>query len=216
MTGASQSLGEAFSGTGYPRLALDLLEILLVTALLILRDLTTKNRPFDWVPIILTVPFAWLLLIQSAIASGALCALVALQRARLGGTDAWWVALAGLSILKALPGGGAQNQNGTQLANLLEWLLQKLYGQLALQIRKNSRAFANDLMTTYSKSPDDFLRDTVDFIDATESATDAATDGQSVTTTFKGLANDAAKVEYLANWIAPRATRKQWRRLTGK
>ena len=138
------------------------------------------------------------------------------QRARFGGTDAWWVALAGLSILKTLPGGGGQNPNGTQLANLLEWLLQKFYGQLSLEIRNISRRFATDLLAIYANSPSDFLKDTLDFIDVTENAADAAADQQTVTEIFNGQANDPAKVEYLANWIAPRATRQQWKRLTGK
>src|SRR5258706_6289918 len=170
----TQSVGEAFAATATWRLGLDVAEILIVTALLILRDLTNKNRPFDWIPIIFTVPYGWLLFIQGAIAAGALIGLVALHRAALGGTDAWWVALAGLSILKTLPGGGGQNPNGTQLASLLDWLLQKFYGQLTLQIRNNSRQFANDLTTIYTGQAGTFLKDTTDFITTTESPADAA------------------------------------------
>jgi len=195
----TQGIGETFSTTDTWRLWLDLIEILIVTALLILRDLTNKSRPFDWLPIVFTVPFGWLILIQSAIAAGALVFLVAVQRARFGGTDAWWVALAGLSILKALPGGGGQDPNGTQLANLLEWLLQKFYGQLGLEIRKNSRQFTTDLMTIYTSAVNTFFDDAMDFIDATETAADAATDKQTVTDTFNNAADDAAKVQYLAN-----------------
>jgi len=55
-----------------------------------------------------------------------------------------------------------------------------------------------------------------DFIDASEAVPDAAKDKKTVTTEFAAQTSDTLRVQYLANWIGPRTTRKKWARLTGK
>ncbi len=51
---------------------LDVAVILTITVLLIVRDLSIQNRPFDPIPIILSSPFVILVMIQSMIVAVAL------------------------------------------------------------------------------------------------------------------------------------------------
>lgn len=195
---------------------LDAVEIGVVTVLLLLRDLSTQNRPFDWLPVIFTFPFALLTLIQGFIVSVALLVLVGLNRATLNfGADAWWIALAGLSLLKSLPGGG-QGQGGQQLWSLADWLFKKFYGDLRLEISRQSKEFRAYLLSRYNKKAAAFLADTLELVDAIDSPADAVTDKADVTTSFSSQPSDLKKVEYLATWVSPRTTRKRWQRVAGK
>src|SRR5205809_61092 len=77
-------------------LALDLVVILVITGLLVLRDLSVSNRPFDWWPVICSAPLVSLVLIQSLVVAIVLIVLVGFGRATLKyGADALWVSLAG-------------------------------------------------------------------------------------------------------------------------
>ncbi len=133
--------------------------------------------------------------------------LVGLGRATLNyGFDAFWVALAGLSLLKSLPGG--KDQNGQQLWSLTDWLFKRFYGSLRLDILSQSRKFATELLDIYQNQPSVFLDDVNDFIDGTEAASDSVAKKKEVAEDFNAKANDLQKVKYLTDWLAPRGTRK--------
>lgn len=193
---------------------IDLGEIAILTALIILKDLSNQYRPFDWHAIIFTIPFALLVGIQCLIVSIALVVLVSLQRATFGGFDAWWVALAGISILKSFPIRG-NSQDRVQLSGLTDWLFKSLYTSLQLIICHESRKFADHLIKCYERKPVDFLQDTQEMIEMFESVADASIDKEAVAQRFAELAIETNQVRYLANWVAPRTSRGRWKKLTG-
>lgn len=211
---ATQPFGETLAGDASWWIVLDVAVILVITALLILRDLSASNRPFEWARIIFSVPFFWLLIVQAFIVCIALVVLVGFGRATLRyGVDALWISLAGLSLLKSLPAG--QGQDAQRLWSLADWLFKKFYRDLSLEIVRQSDLFRDYLLHTYANNPGDFLRHSILLISATELASDSATDQQTVTANFNAQPNEAAQVEFLANWIVPRTTQKEWRRVTG-
>ena len=206
--------GDAVAADFDAWLAVDLLVIFAITGLLILRDLSATNRPFDWGPIIRSSPFLGLMIIQSIMMTVLLVVLVGFGRATLRyGADALWVALAGVSLLKSLPVG--KSDDGQRLWSLADWLFKRFYRSLSLEIVKQSNQLKQDLLAIYT-SPAAFLTDVLSLISAIESAADAATDQQDVQNRYNQQPDDPSRIAFLANWVTPRTTRKEWRRLTGK
>lgn len=179
-----------------------------ITALMVLWELRSRYRPFPWLPILRSLPFGLLVVLQGGIAFAFLAGLAASGRAKYSSyVDAVWVSLAGISLLRTIQ--GAKPEESNRLWALADWLFGHFYRQCGALITRQSELFRRYLRERYNGNPDAFWEQVVLFINWNDTKQGPA-EVAALRDLFDRTNDPVKRVDVLANYVAPRSTRHEW------